>query len=163
MTDVVTTKLVQDRLYAINQTIPAVTVDSHSYTINAVRYFPQGSDSSLFPYLFSLPERRFQDNATSGVAIDRHTRQYRLYLVVESWGGGIPTETGQRQAEAFIDAVPDIYLACPHLELAHVALDGVIDSRLTEDTGIIAFGPELQLAAIQYVLSVTTINPYSYQ
>lgn len=153
----VSVKLVQERLYAINQTIPAVTVDSRSMSITAHRYFPQGADSSLFPYLFTLPERRFQDNATSGFHINRNTRQYRLYLVVEAWGGGIPTQTGQTQAEAFIDSIPAVYLQAPLLELAYAPLDGVLATALTEDTGIIAFGPELQLAAVQFVLSVTTI------
>lgn len=154
----VTVKDVQDRLYAIHQTIPTPSGAAHA--LHAVRYFPQNPTSAQFPLVFSLPEQATDDNAQSGIGLDRIARRYRIYLAVESWGGGVPTETGQAQAEIYIDAFRPVYKAARRLELAHVALDGVIDSILIQDTGIITWEP-IQLATIQYVLTVTTINSYT--
>lgn len=142
---------VQDRIYAINQTISEVTAE---------RYFPESQDSARLPLLTCLPGRKVYKKGR-GAQSSLGTREHRLLLIVEAWMAGIPTQSAQEAAEILIDAIEDAYLCRPRLELnGGDPLDGVTDVTLGGDSGLIPFG-ELWVA-VEWPLSITTRKTFDY-
>lgn len=142
-----TVTLIQDRLYAINQTIADV---------NARRTFPQEIAPAMLPLLVTLPGRSTRQSTRVGFGDDEQTRTFRLIVVVEAWMAGIPTESAQLLAETLMDTIQDEYLSRPRLELAGEALADVTRVVLGDDSGIIPFSTKF--AAVEFPLAVTYLK-----
>lgn len=149
---------IQDRLFAINQTIDAGLL--------AVRYYPLSTDR--LPLITTVPGRASHNDTSYGTENILTSREFMLLLWIENFMAGVPAQTAQRKAEALMDKVIETYWARPRLELAVVngagvtvdePLPGVMaDARITLDSGIIADRDNPKIATVRYTLTVETVS-----
>ena len=150
MTDA-TVPRIGDRIHAINSLLAVP-----GFTVKTRRYWPQNfKDSALHPLLTAIP-------GSLSIAPDLPLqelggeRTWNLYLVVEAWMAGIPSETAQKAAEALTDPIHRLYKSRPLLRLDDNGLDGVLGAELGEDTGLIPFPGVPELCLVRFPLTVTT-------
>jgi len=146
-----TTPLIGDRIYAINNLL-----DVPGFTVKTRRYWPNNfTNGGMHPLLVAVPGGF---TLAGDLPLEEHggDRTWSLYLVVEAWMKGIPSESAQKAAEALIDPIHALYKARPLLRLNDNGLDGVIGAEMGEDTGIIPFPGVPELCLVRFPLVITT-------
>src|SRR5690242_16810287 len=101
---------VGDRLHAINSTVTEWT---------AKRYWPTNyASSALWPLVVPLPSRRTTaQSPRAGAELAHVTRLWSIIVITGTMMGGIPSETAQRNSEAALEILNDLYFSNPKLAL----------------------------------------------
>lgn len=140
-----------DRIYAINNLL-----DVPGVTVTTARFWPENfRDSGRHPLLVAV-------HGTFSIAPDLPLqewggdRTWNLYLIVEAWLAGVPSESAQKAAEALTEPIHQLYRTRPLLRLNDNGLDGVIGAEMGEDTGLIPFPGVPELCLVRFPLTVTT-------
>ncbi|MAS33551.1 MAG: hypothetical protein CL610_06065 [Anaerolineaceae bacterium] len=143
-----TVKIIQDRLYTINQTLG---------TPKAERYFvPSGQlANAKLPLIFSLPG---PDRALTnrGASEDLRIETYTLVIVCWAWLASMPTISAINIAEEAIDTVRDAYLSRANLQFNGAMLPGVIGCAVGNHSGIVPLRYDANYASVEIPLLIET-------
>lgn len=147
MTDL-TVPLIGDRLHAINKTLS---------TVRAERYFPTNYAQAAFhPLLVAVPGR-IVGAQDAGLHRTFAAREWSLLLIIGAVTAGILSETAQKNGEALLDPIYDLYRRVPQLQLAGQPTYSV-DCRITGDSGIQLYPYNNALASITFTLNIAPLR-----